>query len=78
MKLHARADGVRGSLNNLRAQQASSGLGLRQDMAATASRMEGYLQAADRGLQTNRIDSARKNMEHADEEIGKLEAFFGR
>lgn len=78
MKLRARADAVRSSLDNLRPQQASQGLGLRQDIAAAASRMDSYLQESDHALQSGRLDFARKNMEHADEEITKIEAFFGR
>jgi serine/threonine-protein kinase len=78
MKLHARADAVKDSLDRLRGQNAASGLGLRQDIVASASRMDSYLQAADRALQSNTLDSARKDMNHAEEEINKLEAFFGR
>jgi serine/threonine-protein kinase len=78
MKLHARAEAVKDSLDRLRGQNAASGLGLRQDIVASASRMESYLQAADRALQNNTLDSARKDMSHAEEELNKLEAFFGR
>jgi hypothetical protein len=78
MKLHARAEAVKDSLDRLRGQNAASGLGLRQDIVASASRMESYLQAADRALQSNTLDSARKDMNHAEEELNKLEAFFGR
>ena len=78
MKLHARAEAVRDSLDRLRGQNAASGLGVRQDIVASASRMESYLQAADRALQNNTLDSARKDMSHAEEELNKLEAFFGR
>jgi serine/threonine-protein kinase len=78
MKLHARADAVKDSLDRLRGQNAASGLGVRQDIVASASRMESYLQAADRALQSNTLDSARKDMTRAEEELNKLEAFFGR
>ena len=78
MKLHSRAEAVRDSLDRLRGQNAASGLGVRQDIVASASRMESYLQAADRALQNNTLDSARKDMSHAEEELNKLEAFFGR
>lgn len=78
MKLHARADAVKDSLDRLRSQNAASGLGLRQDIVASASRMDSYLQAADRALQSNTLDSARKDMDHAEDELNKLEAFFGK
>ncbi len=78
MKLHARADAVKDSLDRLRGQNAASGLGVRHDIVASASRLENYLQAADRALQNNTLDSARKDMSHAEEELNKLEAFFGR
>ncbi len=78
MKLRARADAVKDSLDRLRGQNAASGLGVRHDIVASASRLESYLQAADRALQNNTLDSARKDMTHAEEELNKLEAFFGR
>ncbi len=78
MKLHARADAIRGSLDHLRSQQAADGLSINPAVASGASRMDTYLQASDRALQSNNLDSARKNMEHADAEVTKLEAFFGR
>ena len=78
MKLHARADAIRGSLDHLRSQQAADGLSINPTVASGASRMDSYLQASDRAIQSNNLDSARKNMEHADAEVTKLEAFFGR
>jgi serine/threonine-protein kinase len=78
MKLRSRADAIRDSLDRLRSQQAASGLGMNPDTVATASRMQNYLQAADRALQGNNLESAHKNMDRAETEITKLEAFFGR
>ncbi len=78
MKLHARAEAVKDSLDRLRGQNAASGLGLRQDIVASASRLESYLRAADGALQNNTLEPARKDMNHAEEELNKLEAFFGR
>lgn len=77
-KLRARADAVNGSLNALRQQQAAEGLGIRQDIAAAASRLEAYLQAADRAVQSRNSQSARKNMDRADQDLSTLEAFLGR
>jgi hypothetical protein len=78
MKLQSRAAAVKDSLDRLRGQNAASGLGVRQDIVASASRMDSYLQAADRALQNNTLESARKDMSHAEDELNKLEAFFGR
>ncbi len=78
IKLHARSDAVRSSLDRLRQQQAAEGLGLRQDIAASASRLDAYLQASDRAAQSNDLQSARRNIEHAEQEVNKLETFFGR
>jgi serine/threonine-protein kinase len=78
MKLHSRAEAVQSSLDNLRAQQAASGLGLRQDISSAASRMQNYLHASDRALQEKNLDNARKYMDNAETEIGRLETFFGR
>lgn len=78
MKLHARSDAVRGSLENLKQQQAASGVGLRQDISASASRLDAYLQAADRAVQGGNLASARKNMDRIEEELSKLETFFGK
>ena len=77
MKLKSRADAVRSGLDTLRAQQAASGLGLRGDVASSASRMENYLLASDRALQSKNLDNARKYMDSAEAEISKLESFFG-
>ena len=78
IQLHARADAVRNSLGQLREQQAASGLALRQDIAASASRLDMYLQAADQAIESNNLESAHKNMDHVEEELSKLEAFLGK
>jgi eukaryotic-like serine/threonine-protein kinase len=78
IQLQARAEAVRSSLDRLRQQQAASGLGLRQDIAASANRLEGYLQAAERAIQNNTVQAARNNIDRADGELNKLEAFLGK
>jgi serine/threonine protein kinase len=78
MKLHARAEAVKDSLDTLRRQQAQDGLGVRQDIASASSRLTMYLGAADSALQGSSLESARKNMARAEEELSKLEKFFGR
>ena len=78
MKVKSRAESIRGSLDHLRSQQAADGLSINPTVASGASRMDGYLQAAERALQNNNLEAARKNTERADAEVTKLEAFFGR
>ncbi len=78
IQLHARADAVRSSIGQLRQEQAASGLGLRQDIVASASRLDSYLQEADRAAQTTNLESARKDMDHVEEELTELENFLGK
>jgi hypothetical protein len=78
MKLHARSDAVRGSLDRLRQQQAAEGLGLSMELSSSASRLDNYLQAADRAVQNNDVQSARKYMEKVEKEVTFLEQKFGR
>ena len=78
MQLHARADAIRGNINNLRRQQAADGLEISPEIAATAGRLDNYLQAADRATQNNDLSAARRYMENAERQLGVLEAKFGR
>jgi len=78
VRLTARASAVDSSLNQLRSQQESQGLGLRNDMAAADSRMRSYMQAANRDLQSSRAAAAGKNMDKAEPEIDTLEKFLGK
>lgn len=78
MKMHSRADAVHQGLGDLKQQQASQGLGLRGDIVASESRMDSYLQMAQRALQSRDLASAQKNMDSAEQELTKLENFLGR
>jgi serine/threonine-protein kinase len=78
MQLHSRADAVRGSVNNLRRQQAADGLEISPEIAGAVSRMDNYLQAADRAAQNSDLAAARKYMEGAERQVSVLEAKFGR
>ncbi len=78
MKIRARAEAVTQSLTNLKQQQASIGVGLRGDIVASEVRMNSYVQMADRLLQNKNLESAQKNLDHAEEELTKLEHFLGR
>lgn len=78
MKMQARADAVTQSLANLKQQQAQDGLTLRSDMVAAETRMNSYLQMAQRALQGRNLDLAQKSMDSAEQDLGKLEKFLGR
>jgi serine/threonine protein kinase len=74
--LDVRAATVRGSLDNLRRQQAASGFGLRADMANAAQRMDYYLNQTESALNRRDPDGARKNLDLAEREVSKLENFL--
>ncbi|HEX3682593.1 MAG TPA: protein kinase [Bryobacteraceae bacterium] len=78
MKMQARADAVHQGLGDLQRQQAAQGLGLRGDIVASQSRMDSYMQAAQRALQGRDLQGAQKNMDSAERELSKLETFLGR
>ncbi len=78
MKIQSRAEAVHQSLASLKQQQAAQGLGLRGDIVESEARMGSYIQMADRQLQGRNLDSAKKNMDRAEEELSKLEKFLGR
>jgi hypothetical protein len=78
VQLGARANAAKTSVERLRNEQSASGLGLRQDITASLSRMEAYMDAADRAAQSGNPASARKSLDQAEREIEKLEAFFGK
>ena len=77
MLLAVRARTVSASLDNLRRQQARSGLGLRADMAASAQRMENYLGETEAALRNGDAQAAKRNLDLADREVAKLESFLG-
>jgi eukaryotic-like serine/threonine-protein kinase len=76
--LSIRAETVRGSLDNLRRQQADSGLGLRADMANSAQRMEHYFSQIESALKQRDAEAAKKNLDLAEREVTKLENFLHR
>jgi enhancing lycopene biosynthesis protein 2 len=78
MQLHSRADAIRGSINNLRRQQAAEGLEISPEISGAATRLDNYLQAADRASQNNDLVAARKYMDNAEKQLSVLEAKFGR
>lgn len=76
--LAARANAVKDSIENLRRQQNASGLSLRSDVSASLSRMEQYMDAADRAIAAGNAESAGKNMDRAESELQGLEKFLGK
>jgi serine/threonine-protein kinase len=78
MKMQGRADAVTQSLATLRQQQAAQGLGMRGDIVASESRMNSYLQMAQRALAGRNLDLAQKSMESAEQELTRLEKFLGK
>lgn len=78
MQMHSRADAIKASVNSLRRSQAAEGLEINPEISGAASRLDNYLQAADRAAQNNDVVAARKYMESAERQLGVLEAKFGR
>jgi hypothetical protein len=78
MQTHARADAIRGSVDTLRRQQAAEGLNLSPEISGAVSRLDQYLQAADRAAQSNDLSAALRNIENAEKQLTVLEAKFGR
>ena len=76
--LGGRANAMKDSVENLRQRQASDGFSLRPDISASLSRMERYMDNADAALNARSPETARKNMNLGEQEIEKLEKFFGR
>ncbi len=76
--LAGRANAMKDSVDNLRNQQKSQGLSLRPDISASEMRMQQLMDNADAALKAGNVKAARRNMDLAEKEIDKLEAFFGR
>ena len=78
MLLGVRAGAVKSSLENLRRQQARSGLGLRSDMAASEQRMDYRLGEAEAAMQRGDAASAKRALGAAEREVSTLEKFLGK
>ena len=53
------------------------GLGLRSDITASSQRLEYYLDEAQSALKDANPTSAKKYLDSAERELGKLERFLG-
>lgn len=78
IQLGTRAAAVKDSIDRLRTEQAASGLGLRQDIAATLGRMSVYMDEAEHALNTGDLKLSEKRADQAEKEITSLEEFTGR
>jgi serine/threonine-protein kinase len=76
--LGVRIGTVKSSLENLRRQQAASGLGLRGDMADAAQRMDLYFAETEKALNRGDAQAAKRNLDLAEREVSKLEKFLGK
>jgi serine/threonine protein kinase len=76
--LGGRANAVKDSVEHLRQQQERAGFSLRQDISASLSSMEQYMDKADAALNSHNPEAAKKYMDLAEREIEKLEKFFGK
>jgi uncharacterized protein YicC (UPF0701 family) len=76
--LAGRANAMKDSVEHLRQQQERAGFSLRPDISASLSRMEQYMGKADATLNARAPEAAKKYMDLAEQEIEKLEKFFGR
>jgi len=73
----ARATAVMKSMDRMEQAQAKSGLGIRSDMKAARSLMESFLDQAEAALQASDAAGARRNLDKAETQLGKLEEWLG-
>ena len=77
MLIAVRLSGVKQSITRLRQAQARMGLVLRSDITASSQRLEYYLDEAQSALKDANPTSAKKYLDSAERELGKLERFLG-
>ncbi len=78
MTLGTRARTLNDTLDQMKAQQARMGLGLRTDMVNAQKMMEMHLDDAEAAWKSGELDQARKDLQDAEREVEKLEKFIGR
>ena len=76
--MSVRVETVKGSLNRLAAQQASSGLGPSGELTASARRMQLFMDQASSQLREGNPAAAKKSLDSAERELEKLEDKFNR
>jgi hypothetical protein len=77
-QVSSRSNAVASSLDTLQREQASQGLNLRGDIAASHERLNTYLGRAQAAMQSHDAKSAQKYLDLAEPELEKLEKFLGR
>jgi len=78
MQMAVRAGAIRTSLQNLRRQLESSGLGLRTDIVEAEQRLVLDMDAAEAALDHGSATEAGVKLDAAETELGKLEKFLNR
>jgi eukaryotic-like serine/threonine-protein kinase len=76
-QMSSRATAVNASLDNLQREQNARGMHLRGDIVATQERMQAYLGKAQAAFQAQDIEGAKKYLDLAETELGKIEKFLG-
>jgi hypothetical protein len=76
-QISSRATAVNASLDNLQRDQNARGMHLRGDIVATQQRMQAYMGKAQSALQAQDIEGAKKYLDLAETELGKIETFLG-
>jgi hypothetical protein len=78
MQMAVRAGALRTSLQNLKQQLASSGLGLRIDIVETEQRLVMQMDAAQAALDRGNAAEAKMKLDYAEGDLEKLAKFLGR
>jgi hypothetical protein len=78
MQMAVRAGVIRTSLQNLKQQLATSGLGLRTDMVEAEQRLVMLMDTAQAALDRGSATDAKTNLDGAELSLVKLEKFLGR
>jgi serine/threonine protein kinase len=76
-QMSSRATAVNASLDNLQREQNAHGMHLRGDIVATQERMQAYMSKAQAAFQAQDIEGAKKYLDLAETELGKIEKFLG-
>jgi serine/threonine-protein kinase len=78
MMLATRFGSLRPTLRTMRAEQARSGLNMRQDVTASEQRAEFQMDEAERAIGSGDATGAKRALEAAERDIERLENFLGR
>ncbi len=71
--LHARADAVERGVDELSDRLEERGVKLSEDISDSVDRLNSYLEAADRAVETKDIESAHRNLDNSEKELSFLE-----